>query len=105
MEALSWFQILVPKTGQNLEPRCESGPQVHQAPCIRHSQLHELLSRSLRIRLLWLASPGQPTVRATSCAQQWRCQMAPLEAHPCSPRRALTSQGPWKGVPATKKRV
>ena len=32
MEALSWFQILVPKTGQNLEPRCESGPQVHQAP-------------------------------------------------------------------------
>ena len=61
MEALSWFQILVPKTGQNLEPRCESGPQVHQAPCVRHSQLHELLGRSLRIRLLWLASPGQPT--------------------------------------------
>ena len=61
MEALSWFQILVPKTGQNLEPRCESDPQVHQAPCVRHSQLHQLLGRSLRIRLLWLASPGQPT--------------------------------------------
>ena len=61
MEALSWFQILVPKTGQNLEPRCESSPQVHQAPCVRDSQLHELLGRSLRIRLLWLARPGQPT--------------------------------------------
>ena len=61
MEALSWFRILVPKTGQNLEPRCESSPQVHQAPRIQYSQLHELLGRSLRIRLLWLASPGQPT--------------------------------------------
>ena len=61
MEALSWFRILVPKTGQNLEPRCESGSQVYQAPCARYSQLHELLGRSLCIRLLWLASPGQPT--------------------------------------------
>ena len=61
MEALSWFQILGPKTGQNLEPRCESGPQVYQDPCARFSHLHELLGLSLRIRLLWLASPGQPT--------------------------------------------
>ena len=61
MEALSWFQILVLKTGHNLEPRCESGPQVHQAPCVRYSQLHELLGCSLRIRLLPLASPGHPT--------------------------------------------
>ena len=79
MEAFSWFQILVPKTGQNLEPRCESGSQVYQAPCARYSQLHELLRRSLCIRLLWLASPGQPTCAPPAARSSGTVRWPPLK--------------------------
>lgn len=56
---------MVPNSGAENGP--EFGTEMREqspgslSPRVRYNQLHELLGRSLRIRLLWLASPGQPT--------------------------------------------
>ena len=46
-----------PEFGTEMRERSPGSP----SPRVRVNKLHELLGRSLRIRLLWLASPGQPT--------------------------------------------